>query len=869
MRHRSLIAILATFLAASFGFSGTLQNEKIDWAAFLGRNDLVWTELGNSWVSGPYVGDGRMGAQIYHESTNTELLRIELSRSDLYSEYQAGYRVPSGHLYLRPVGKIKSSTARLDLWNAEASGVITTDQGKIKWNAFVPDLDSVLRFEIEGSGAEEKAAWEYVPDRAVNTRLTLRKTNLGPNDQQPEPVVSREGDTLFSLQPFNKGGAALTSVREIRVEKKRVLLASIFLDYKNPDLKGLATKTLDGLNTERAKSIHLDGWHDFYQKSFLSVPDSRLESFYWIQLCKLRSATRENRPAIDLMGPWFQPSAWLAYWMNLNIQLVYWPVYAGNHLELGETLQKMIADHRDNLISNAPAEWQNDSAAIGRATGENLLGGVKKAGGGELGNLAFVLHNLWWQYRYSMDDKMLRELLYPLLTRVVNFYRHNFIKTEDGRYHLPLSTSPEYEQKAEDCNFDLSLLRWACQSLIRSAERLKIDEPLVPVWKDILKNLTPYPVDETGIMIGKDVPLEHSHRHFSHLFMIFPLGTMDLNGSDRELVIKSVNHWLGLTGAHAGYSYTGGAAMSAYLGDGDRALSLLNTLFTKYVQPNTMYRESVNPVIETPPSGARSMQEMLLQSHNGLLNVFPAIPGAWSNAVFRDLRAEGAFLVSGIWKNGHTVWIRIESLAGEPCVLKTDLKSPKISSSRPLTLSQNKNGFVEIPLERGEWIVLSDGSDHRIESVTTRGPDNPWGSVKRQPPTPILADEKGAVTLPASNAQLNGELLSYFTDKNRNTLGRWVNAGDYPSWRAQFSKPGKYKITACYGSPGGTTFELRVGAETIAAETKNTGGFESYREIEIGSVNIPSAGVLAIEMRPLVLKGGALGNLKYLRVEPE
>ncbi|MBL8995117.1 MAG: hypothetical protein JNM63_17350, partial [Spirochaetia bacterium] len=453
--------------------------------------------------------------------------------------------------------------------------------------------------------------------------------------------------------------------------------------------------------------------------------------------------------------------------------------------------------------------------------------------------------------------------------RTVNFYRHNFIKTEDGRYHLPLSTSPEYEQKAEDCNFDLSLLRWACLSLISSAERLKIKEPLIPVWNDILKNLTPYPVDDTGIMIGKNVPLEHSHRHFSHLFMIFPLGTMDLNGSDRELVIKSVGHWLGLAGAHAGYSYTGGAAMSAYLGDGDRALSLLNTLFTKYVQPNTMYRESVNPVIETPPSGARSIQEMLLQSHGGLLDIFPAIPGAWTNAVFRDLRAEGAFLVSGIRKNGRTVWIRIESLAGEPCLVKTDLKSPKISSSRPLSVTQNKNGFLEIPLGKGEWIAMSDGGEHRIESVATPGPDNPWGSVKRQPPTPILADEKGVLTLAASNAQLNGGLLSYFTDNNRNTLGRWVNANDFPLWRAQFSKPGKYKCTALYGSPGGTTFELRVGAETISSETKSTGGFESYKEIEIGSVHVASAGILTIEMRALVLKGGALGNLKYLRFQPE
>lgn len=38
--------------------------------------------------------------------------------------------------------------------------------------------------------------------------------------------------------------------------------------------------------------------------------------------------------------------------------------------------------------------------------------------------MMWVCHNLWLQYRYSMDEQYLRELFFPLLKMAVNFYIH-------------------------------------------------------------------------------------------------------------------------------------------------------------------------------------------------------------------------------------------------------------------------------------------------------------------------------------------------------------------------------------------------------------------------------------------------------------
>ncbi|MBB6406783.1 hypothetical protein [Arthrobacter sp. AZCC_0090] len=62
--------------------------------------------------------------------------------------------------------------------------------------------------------------------------------------------------------------------------------------------------------------------------------------------------------------------------------------------------------------------------------------------------------------------------------------------------------------------------------------------------------------------------------------------------------------------------------MSASMGKGEDALGYLNTLLDRYIQPNTMYRES-GPVLETPLSGAQVMHDMLLQSWGETVRVFP------------------------------------------------------------------------------------------------------------------------------------------------------------------------------------------------------------------------------------------------------
>ena len=108
--------------------------------------------------------------------------------------------------------------------------------------------------------------------------------------------------------------------------------------------------------------------------------------------------------------------------------------------------------------------------------------------------------------------------------------------------------------------------------------------------------------------------------------MIYPLRmvTGDLPG-ERELIERSLAHWIGFEGALQGYSFVGASAISSLLGKGEDAQRHLDELIRRFVKPNTMYLEA-GPVIETPLAAAQAVHEMLLQSWDGRIRVFPAVP---------------------------------------------------------------------------------------------------------------------------------------------------------------------------------------------------------------------------------------------------
>ncbi|MDX3452970.1 Tat pathway signal sequence domain protein [Streptomyces sp. ME02-8801-2C] len=710
------------------------------WSKFLREQDLLWRRMPTLWHEGPFLGDGRLGSMVYREP-GVNAVRFTVQHGEVQDhrpELGSGWgtcRLPVGHLTLDPVGTITGVNWRLSLWNAELTGTITTDKGTLTLAAL--SRDGVLAARVTADGDEE-VHWTFHPEEAISPR---KISEAPPTDYVTNPpwTTLTTGDIEQVLQPLTGGGQTATAYRH---SGDTLVLTVAHSHPSNTRAAEASLKKIQKVQKTGSyaalRGPHTRAWHAFYRKSFVSIPDERLQSFHWIQLYKVASASVAGGPPMATCGPWLEPTPWPAVWWNLNIQLEYWLIHGSNHLEL-DSLATTVRQNQEQLTANVPAAYRSDSAGVGRSSDMFANRTVGRPGtGAEVGDLTWALHNVWLSYRHTMDDRLLRDTVFPLLRRAVNYYLHFLQPGDDGKLHLPSTLSPEYPVvPPQDTNYDLALIRWGCTTLLESARRLGVDDPLVPRWQETLAKLTPYPVDANGFMIGADTPYAQSHRHYSHLLMVYPLYLVNWDQPEqRELIEKSVVHWHALTGAHRGYSYTGAASLYAMMGRGDTSLTYLKKFFdptTRYpCRANTHYTEA-GPVIETPLSASQSLHDMLCQSWGGVVRVFPAVPSAWQDVTLHDFRTQGAFLVSAARKGGTTRFIRIRSLAGEPLRLRHDLTGGQVRAvlddGTPARTRTSTDGTLTIELAKGREVLLYAGErpDLVIEPVAPGERGAAWG----------------------------------------------------------------------------------------------------------------------------------------------
>ena len=466
-----------------------------------------------------------------------------------------------------------------------------------------------------------------------------------------------------------------------------------------------------------------------------SNPDPQLASLcYNFGRYLLISSSRPGTQPANLQGIWnndMNPAWDSKYTTNINIQMNYWAVESGNLSELSEPLTTMIKELTDQGSQVAKEHYgasgwvfhQNTDLWRTAAPMDGPTWGTFTVGG------AWLTTHMWEHYLFTQDEEYLKEI-YPVMKGSVEFFM-DFLVQYPGKDWLVTnpSNSPEnppegkgykyfydeitgmyyFTTIAAGSTIDMQVLKDLFSYYGSASEILGKDADFAKKVLEARKRLVPSQIGKDGTLqewtedYGQ---MEKNHRHASHLYGLYPGKVISVNKTPE--LIEPVKKVLELRGDGAsGWSRAWKTNLWARLGDGDRANKVFKGYLKEQCFPSLFAICARQFQVDGSLGVAAGITEMLLQSHEGYIDLLPALPSEWADGHFDGVCARGGFELDFSWKNKALTSLEILSKAGMPCNLKTDNKIKVYSDGQQIKVKKLKNGIVEFKTTKGKTYTIA------------------------------------------------------------------------------------------------------------------------------------------------------------------
>jgi hypothetical protein len=602
------------------------------------------------------------------------------------------------------------ATLRLRSWVAATGNLLiiemSVDGQASDTNPFGPTdqfgIDATLA-PIPGNEAETASG--NLPDGCWAVRRFVSTAQSMALEQKPLRKTSEAAVALRMFHhrrpglPWSRGDGWSADRFVLAPTRPIVLVASVVTDEESDHpleeaRRRVAALTPDGI--EELRTAHRRWWRDFWSKSFVEVGDPLLERYYYGSLYLMASCSRNPRFPPSLFGNWTTadgPSWQADYHLNYNHQAPWWGVFSSNHPELAEPYDAPILDYLPTARTNAQellkvrgVYYDVGVGPRGLETsfmpdGHGIPGEGRRMFLGQKSNAAFAAVNMFLRFRHTHDLAYARRV-WPFLLETARFWE-DYLHLENGRYVIRNDASGEVGDGGSDRNNSLSLglVRMLFDGMLELGAELGTDADRRDRWRDILGRLSDFPTvevegvrrirgSEAGPAASRIGP-SRSNTRLEWMGMVWPTGVLGL-GSDPatlRMLQDDVRGWAEgeWLGHFNGFSITYPGAVRVGHDPSD-ILAKLRRQLGGFGLPNLVVFGGGGG-IENCSGVPATLNEMLLQSHDGVLRLFPVWPRD-RDARFGDLRARGAFLVSGQWRDGRVRSARIRSERGRECVVQ-------------------------------------------------------------------------------------------------------------------------------------------------------------------------------------------------------
>ncbi|MFC1738530.1 glycoside hydrolase family 95-like protein [Planctomycetota bacterium] len=644
-------------------------------------------------VDGPIIGNGDVGVVI---GGPPEAQRFWISKNDFWkAKPHWPYSMPCaiGWIDVKlPQFVDASYLVEQIIYEGETQSIFKKGDVSIKIRSWVAATENLLVIELVGDGG-----W-MGEDHFLELNVDARLTPMSGNSSEIASGPIKDGywaTRKFTGEDLDWPAEVAVVMRQLRRGEKKLpsgtlgwtsdrfnlqpsgepvfIVASILTNYDTDDYLEKARERIESITYEEIESLrekHKAWWHDFWARSFVEIGDPLIEKFWYGSQYIMACCSRNKNFPPGLWGNWTTTDepAWAGdYHLNYNHQAPWLGVYSSNQVELSEPYDTPILEYMPRgrefarkLLGVKGVYYNVGLGPMGLDTSnEWSTGGFY----GQKSNAVYCTVNMMMRFYHTYDLEYARKV-YPFLIEVADFWE-DYLKFENGRYvDYDDSEGEVGTWQGEDWRKGfgkknprraLGLIRQFFAGIIDVSTELGVDADRHEKWRHILEYLSE--PDNKGIFGGV-------------VDFVWPSGVIGLDSDPKILqqAHKEIDAWQEGGRSFDTRNVTHVFAATARVGyDPDVILSMMQKRIRSTGFENLWIFQGGGG-IETCGGFTAGLNEMLLQSHEKVLRLFPVWPKD-KDAHFGRLRAVGAFLVSSGYMDGQVQYAIIESEKGRDCTV--------------------------------------------------------------------------------------------------------------------------------------------------------------------------------------------------------